>query len=225
MGKIVYRSKKELSEESAKTAKILLKIKAVTLNPGKPFKFASGILSPVYIDCRLLMSYPKERRIIRDLYISNIKKVGNFDLIAGTATAGIPHAAFISEKMNIPMIYIRGKSKDHGKGNQIEGLISKNQKVAIIEDLISTAGSSVDSAKAIKAANAVATHVFAIITYGMKMSIKNLKANNLELVPLTTFDETIMVAEKMNLITSKEKSVIHSWIENPQEWAKKYGFE
>ncbi len=163
---------------SEKVAQLLLKINAITLNPKKPFKYASGILSPVYTDCRTIISFPKERKIIRDLYVNAINEVGElFDLIAGTATAGIPHAALIAHKMNLPMIYVRGKAKDHGKGNQIEGILNKKQKAAIIEDLVSTAESSVETARAIREAGGRADYVFAIITYQMDKSKENLKIN------------------------------------------------
>lgn len=114
---------------SEKVAKILLDIKAISLNSKKPFRYSSGTLSPVYTDCRLLMSYPKKRMLIKNLYAQMILATGKFDVIAGTATAGIPHAAWIADKLRLPMIYVRGKAKDHGKGNQIEGKINAKQKL------------------------------------------------------------------------------------------------
>lgn len=216
---------KSSKSNSEKVAEILLKIKAVTLSPKEPYKFASGILSPVYVDCRLLMSYPKERKIIRDLYVKSIKRAGDFDVIAGTSTAGIPHAAYISEKMNKPMVYVRVKNKDHGKKNQIEGKLGKKQKAAIIEDLISTGESSIDTAKSIKDFGAKADHIFAIITYGMKVSTKNFKENKLRLSHLTTFEEIVKVAEKLKMVTEVEKELILKWTEDPVDWGKKNGFE
>ena len=120
-----------MSEEEV--AEILLDIKAVSLKPKEPFRYASGILSPIYCDNRLLMGYPDKRSRIRDLFIEKVKDL-KFEVIAGTATAGIPHAAWIADKLGLPMIYIRGKSKEHGKQNQIEGPLEKGKKVLVIED-------------------------------------------------------------------------------------------
>lgn len=211
---------------SYKVAKILLEIGAVTLNPKKPFKYASGILSPVYTDCRILISYPKQRKQIRDLYVKAIKDSHmNFDIVAGTSTAGIPHASWIADKLNMPMIYIRGSAKDHGKGNQIEGKLQKGQKAIVIEDLISTAESSVTSATAIKNAGGKVTDVFAIITYGMEKAKKNLKKNNLALTTLTTFADVVEVAQNLGKISKKEQEIINEWTSDPAGWGHKMGFE
>lgn len=208
-----------------KVARILLEIKAVTLNPKKPYLFNSGILSPVYTDCRILMSFPKERKIIRDLYIQGIRKLGKVDLIAATATAGIPHAAWIADKLNLPMVYIRGSAKDHGKGNQIEGLVKKGQKAVVIEDLISTGESAVTTANAVKEAGGKVSHIFSIITYGMKKSEENFKNNKLKLIILTTFQDVVVQAEKMGYINKEEMPIILDWVKDPPSWGKKMGFE
>lgn len=210
---------------SEKVAKILLDIHAVSLNPKKPFRYSSGILSPVYTDCRLLMGYPKERKIIRDLYIEALKKVGSFDVIAGTATAGIPHAAWIADKLNLPMIYVRGKAKDHGKGNQIEGKLNKKQAVAVIEDLISTGESSTETVWAIREKGGYSSYIFSIITYGMKASYDNFKSNKIKLIALTDFPTVVKVAEQTGYIKGKDKSTILEWAKNPKAWGKKMGFE
>lgn len=212
-----------MNNYSEKAAKILLKIQAVSLNPKKPFRYVSGILSPVYTDCRLLMSYPKERKLIRNLYLQMIKSKGNFDVIAGTATAGIPHAAWIADKLNLPMIYVRGKAKDHGKGNQIEGKLQKKQKVAVIEDLISTGESSTETIRAIRSQGAYSSYIFSIITYGMKKSEVNLKTNKVKLLSLTDFPTVVEVAEKIGYIKSKDKDIILQWAKDPSSWGKKMG--
>ena len=214
-----------MNNVSEKTAKILLDIGAISLNPKKPYRYASGILSPVYTDCRLLMSYPKERSTIRNLYIQMIGHAGEFDVIAGTATAGIPHAAWIAEKMKLPMIYVRGKAKDHGKGNQIEGVLKKYQKIAVIEDLISTGESSAETIKAAREVGAISSHVFAIITYGMKKSEDNFKNNKIKLSSLTDFATVVKIAEKIGRIKEKDKNVILEWAKDPSSWGKKNGFE
>src|SRR3990167_10123832 len=165
-----------------KVAKLLLSINAIALNPRKPYRYSSGILSPVYTDCRLLISHPKERTIIRDLYIEAIKKTGSFDAIAGTATAGIPHAAWIADKLSLPMVYVRSKAKDHGKENLMEGIIKNGQKAIVIEDLISTGESAINSVNAVRAAGGEVSHVFAIITYGLTKAQQTFEENKLTLV-------------------------------------------
>ena len=207
-------------------AKILLEINAITLNPKKPFRYASGILSPVYTDCRVIMAYPKKRRLIRDLYIDAIKKSGvSFDVVAGTATAGIPHAAWISDKLNLAMVYVRGKAKDHGKENLMEGIIQNGQEAIVIEDLVSTGESCITSANAVRDAGGKVSHVFSIISYGMKKSADNLKANKLKLVSLTNFSDVVALAGKLGYLNKKEMSTVLDWTKDPPVWGKKMGFE
>lgn len=211
---------------SEKTASLLLKIKAVTLNPKKPYQFTTGILSPVYIDCRLLMSYPRERRTIRNFLIEAIMKIGDhFDVVAGTATAGIPHAAWIAEKMNLPMVYVRGQAKEHGKQNQIEGIIKKGQRVAVIEDLISTGKSSSATVLAVRDAGSLAPYIFAITTYQMKKSKDTFKNNRIKLVTLTDFPTIVKVASKEGYIKPEEQQTVLEWTKDPSSWGKRMGFE
>lgn len=214
-----------MNNYSKKVARILLDIKAISFNAKKPFRYSSGLLSPVYTDCRLLMSHPKERLLIRDFYLKMIRSKGRFDVIAGTATAGIPHAAWIADKLKLPMIYVRGKNKDHGKGNQIEGKIYKKQKVAVIEDLISTGESSTETVRAIRKEGGKASYIFSIITYGMNKSKENFKANGIKLISLTDFPTVVKVAEEIGYIKSKDKNIILQWAKDPASWGKKMGFE
>lgn len=210
-----------MSDFSEKVNKILLRLKAVTLKPKKPYKFASGILSPVYTDCRVLMAYPDERRQIRDLYIEAIEKSGvPYEVIAGTATAGIPHAAWIADKLNLPMVYVRGKAKDHGKENLMEGILKPGQKAVVIEDLVSTGESAINSVNAIRAAGGQVSHVFSIITYGIKKAEENFKDNTLELISLTDFKQVAEEAEKMGYINRDEVSILLDWISDPSSWGK-----
>lgn len=210
---------------SQQVAKLLLQLKAVTLNPKKPFKYSSGMLSPVYTDCRILISHPNARKTVRDLYIQAIKAAGDFDIIAGTSTAGIPHAAWISDKLKLPMIYVRGKAKDHGKGNQIEGVLGKNQQAAVIEDLISTGESSVETARAIRAAGGKVSHIFSIMTYGMDKSTQNFKDNKVKLISLTNFEDLTKAAEELKFINKDEMQTVLDWASDPTSWGKKMGFE
>lgn len=207
-------------------AKILLSIKAVSLNPTKPFRYASGILSPIYADCRLLMSFPKERTIIRNYFISTISSASEkFDVIAATATSGIPHAAWIAQEMQLPMVYVRSKPKDHGKGNQIEGTVKKDQRIALIEDIISTGESSAACLKALRAAQTHADNIFAIFTYGMKKSQEMFTIHNVNLISLTNFETVMHVAKQLGKIKENDKSTILDWVTDPQGWGKRRGFE
>lgn len=215
-----------MDKVSQKVAKILLKLEAITLNPKKPYRYASSILSPVYTDCRVLMAYPNMRRKIRDLYIDAVKKSGvSFEVIAGTATAGIPHASWISDRLNLPMVYVRGKVKDHGKENLMEGIIKKGQLAIVIEDLVSTGESAITSANAIRSAGGIVAYVFSIITYGMKKAEENFQNNKLKLISLTTFEDVINIAQKMGYINKEEMSIILEWTKDPPSWGKKMGFE
>lgn len=207
-------------------AKILLELNAVTLRPKQPFRYASGILSPVYTDCRVLMAYPNKRRLIRDYYIDQIQKSGvSFNIVAGTATAGIPHAAWIADKLNLPMVYVRGKAKDHGKENMMEGIIQKGQKAVVIEDLISTGESAINSVSAIRAAGGDICCVFSIITYGLKKAEQNFKENDLKLYSLTTFGDVVKKAQELNYINKEDIETILDWTSDPTTWGKKMGFE
>lgn len=210
---------------SEQVAKILLELNAISLNPKKPFKYASGILSPVYTDCRVLMAYPKKRREIRDLYIEAIKKSGvKFEVVAGTATAGIPHAAWIADKLNLPMVYVRGKAKDHGKENLMEGIIKEGHRAIVIEDLVSTGESCIASANAVREAGGKVSSVFSIITYGMEKSADNLKAHKLSLISLTNFADVVALAGKLGYISKQEMAAVLDWVKDPPAWGKRMGF-
>lgn len=207
-------------------AKILLGIRAVTLNPQKPYKYTSGILSPIYTDCRLLISFPKERREIIKYYLTAIKNSKiSVDVVAGTATAGIPWASWIADALNQPMIYVRSEQKKHGKRNQIEGLIKKGQKVVIVEDLISTGKSSIETIIAIRNSGATASYVFSIMTYNIIKAEINFKKNKIKLVSLTDFKTVTNVAYKNNYINLKGQKIILEWAKEPTSWGKKMGFE
>lgn len=211
---------------SKQVAQILLELNAVSLNLKKPYRYASGMLSPVYTDCRVLMAYPDKRRVTRDFYIDAIEKSRvNFEVVAGTATAGIPHAAWIADKLNLPMVYVRGKAKDHGKENIMEGIINKGQKAIVIEDLVSTGESAINSVNAIRKMGGEVSYVFSIITYGLSQAKQNFEQNKLELVSLTTFGDVVQEAQKLNQINNDEVSAILDWATNPQSWSKKLGLE
>ncbi len=207
-------------------AEILLKIKAVTLNAKEPYRYVSGILSPIYCDNRLLMSYPEERTKIRDFFLELIKENNlEFDVVAGVATSGIPHAAWIADKLNKPMIYVRGKAKEHGKTNQIEGKLEKGQKVLVIEDLVSTGGSSVRAVNAVKEAGGEVVCCLAIFTYEMEKAKKQFEEANCKLLTLSNFSTLVGVASENNYITEEEKNKVIEWNKMPADWGKKMGYE
>lgn len=207
-------------------ARILLGISAITLNPKKPYKYTSGILSPIYTDCRLLVSFPKERREIIKYYLAAIKNSTiSTDIVAGTATAGIPWASWIADALNLPMIYVRSSQKKHGKGNQIEGQVKKGLQAVVIEDLISTGKSSLEAAKAIRENGAKISHVFSIMTYGLKKAESNFIKNKIKLVSLTNFDTVLYIAQKQNYISKNDQNIIQTWTKDPASWGKKMGVE
>jgi orotate phosphoribosyltransferase len=193
-------------------AKHLLSIGAVQLRPNEPFTWTSGIKSPIYCDNRLTLSYPKVRKdiakgmaqLIHDHY-------PEVEVIAGTATAGIPHAAWVADLMNLPMSYVRSSAKNHGKQNQIEGNLHAGQKVVVIEDLISTGKSSIAVVEAIQAAGAEVLGVVGIFTYGFEQA-ENAFANlQIPFVTLTNYQTLIQIAQAEGELTEEELSQLESW--------------
>ena len=202
-----------------KIAEQLLEIKAVALNPSQPFTWASGLKSPIYCDNRLTMSYPKVRKEISNGLAQIIKEnYPDVEVIAGTATAGIPHAAWVAEVLDLPMVYIRGKAKDHGKKNQIEGCISPNQKMVVIEDLISTGGSVLEACVAAEQEGADVLGVAAIFTYGLPKGIENFEKAQVPFTTLTNYNELIEVAVSKDYINDSEVILLSKWKENPKDW-------
>ncbi|MCI0129841.1 MULTISPECIES: orotate phosphoribosyltransferase [Enterococcaceae] len=200
-------------------AKELLSIKAVSLSPNEPFTWASGIKSPIYCDNRLTMSYPDVRRLVAKGLANLIKEnYPSVEVIAGTATAGIPHAAWVAEELGLPMVYIRGKSKDHGKKNQIEGRIDNGAKMVIIEDLISTGGSVIDAAQAAKREGADVLGVAAIFTYQLPSGVENFKAAGIPFDTLTNYDELIDVAIENDYISQDDRLLLQEWKKDPSAW-------
>lgn len=200
-----------------KVAELLLKIEAIKLRPNNPFIFTSGMKSPIYIDNRIIISYPDERKQILVYLVEIIDKL-EFDVIAGVATAGITWAAWLAEKFDKPMIYIRGKTKGHGRQNQIEGFFVKGEKVLVIEDHISTGDSSVNAVKAIREKGGVVDTCVAITTYKFEKAIKLFKEANCRLITLTDFTAIIDKATKLNYIKDSEKELVLKWNKNPNEW-------
>lgn len=197
----------------------LLAIKAVFLNPEEPFTWASGMKSPIYCDNRLTMSYPAVRKKIAQGLAEKIKATfPDVQVIAGTATAGIPHAAWVAELLDLPMVYIRSKPKDHGKGNQIEGRITPGQKMVVIEDLISTGGSVLEACAAAENEGANVLGVAAIFTYELPKGKENFENATTPLVTLTNYSTLINVAQEEAYIRPEQKDLLSRWKENPENW-------
>ncbi|MBY7663918.1 MULTISPECIES: orotate phosphoribosyltransferase [Staphylococcus] len=193
-------------------AQALLDIEAVSLSPNDMFTWSSGIQSPIYCDNRVTLGYPNVREAIRDGLIELIQNhFEKVDIISGTATAGIPHAAFISDKMNLPMSYVRSKSKSHGKQNQIEGALSEGKKVVVIEDLISTGGSSITAVEALREAGADVLGVVAIFTYGLRKADEQFKQAQVPFYTLSHFDELVDVAVERGKISKQDVEGLIQW--------------
>ena len=199
-------------------ASSLLKIKAVFLRPYEPFTWASGIKSPIYCDNRLTLSYPEIRDIIENGLAELIKEYyPTCEVVMGTSTAGIPHAAYVSSILNLPMGYVRGGAKDHGRGNQIEGVVPKGKNVVVIEDLISTAGSSIEVVNILKEAGCNVLGIASIFSYELKKGIDRLKEANVINHSLSNFTTLIEVSNQMGYIEEKDVSKIKKFQNNPSD--------
>lgn len=199
-------------------AKNLLDIKAVFLRPNEPFTWASGIKSPIYCDNRLALSYPEKRTTVVNGFVSLIKeKYPEAEVVMGTATAGIPWAALVGDKMELPMGYVRSSNKSHGKGNKIEGNLPKGAKVVIVEDLISTGGSVKDVVESLREAGAEVLGVVAIFTYLLPASTALFKELNCDFATLSNYDALIDVALKNDYIKEADLEKLKAWKQDPND--------
>ena len=205
-------------EINKKVAECLLKIKAVFLRPDEPFTWASGIKSPIYCDNRLILTAPEERNVVENAIAETVKKeYPEAEALFGTSTAGIAHAAIAGHILGMPMGYVRGSSKDHGRNNKIEGKLEKGTKVVVIEDLISTGGSCIDVVDALREAGAEVLGIVSIYTYGMKKGIERLKEANVKNVSLTDFDTVIAVAAQTGYIKESDVARLKAFRDNPSD--------
>ncbi|MGG4130998.1 orotate phosphoribosyltransferase [Paenibacillus illinoisensis] len=210
-----------LNEIPNHIASQLLKINAVALRPQQPFTWTSGIKSPIYCDNRLTMSYPEIRNDIAEAFAAIIREqYPDAEVIAGTATAGIPHAAWVAQKLNLPMAYIRDKAKGHGKENLIEGIITEGQKVVVIEDLISTGGSSIKAAEAVRAAGATPLAVLAIFSYQLDKGVQAFEEAGIQLQTLSNYTALMDVALAQGTIQESDFELLKSWREDPSSFGK-----
>lgn len=207
-------------DRALKVAEFLLQIKAVKLQPSQPFTWASGWSSPIYCDNRKTLSFPAIRTHIRQGYAEAIlEKFGKPDVIACVATGGIAQGALVAQELGIPFIYVRSTAKGHGLGNQIEGHFEKGQKVIVIEDLISTGGSSLVAVEALREAGCEVKGLIAIFTYGFDIAAENFKAADCPFVTLTDYDHLIDQALKLEYINESDVQSLKKWRNSPGTWS------
>lgn len=209
-------------QKSKEIAKKLLEIKAVTIKDTSDlFTWASGIKSPIYCDNRITMSYPEVRDSIAEGFKEIIEtQFPEAGIIAGTATAGIPHAAWVSQKMDLPMVYVRSSAKGHGKQNQIEGRLFEGKKVVLIEDLLSTGGSSMKAVKALREAGADVIGVVAIFSYNFQKVEDLFREEGVKYTTLTNYDVLLPLAAEMGYVKEEELELLKQWSKNPEIFTK-----
>lgn len=208
-------------DSARKVADFLLQIKAVMLQPDKPFTWASGIKSPIYCDNRKTLSSPKIRTYLRQQFVSAIvEQFGKPDVIAGVATGGIPHGVLVAQDLGLPFVYVRSEAKKHGAGNLIEGEITAGQSVVVVEDLISTGGSTLKAVEALRKEKCSVKGVASIFNYNLKVSDENFKKAKLNCVSLCDFPTLIERAAETNYIVEKNLKTLEDWMKNPEGWKR-----
>ncbi|MCV6631468.1 MAG: orotate phosphoribosyltransferase [Flavobacteriaceae bacterium] len=209
-----------LDENTAKKlAELLLQINAIKLNPENPFTWASGWKSPIYCDNRIILSHPTIRNFVREEMAKQIEKqYGKPDVIAGVATGAIGIGMLVADFLNLPFVYVRPEAKSHGRQNQIEGHLDKNQNVVVIEDLISTGKSSLNAVRALKQAEVTVKGMLAIFTYGFEQAKTNFDKENIQLNTLSNYDFLLEKAIESNYIKEKQHQTLLNWKTNPAKW-------
>ena len=207
-----------MNELKVEVAKNLLKIKAVFLKPNDPFTWASGIKSPIYCDNRLTLSYPETRKVVEEGLAKTIKQYfPTCEVVMGTSTAGIAHAAYVSDILNLPMGYVRGGAKDHGRGNQIEGVVPVGKDVVVIEDLISTAGSSIEVVEVLREAGCNVLGIASIFTYNLQKGLDRLEKANVVNHSLSNFETLVQVAAEEKYISEDDIAKVLKFQKNPSD--------
>ncbi|AXO80171.1 orotate phosphoribosyltransferase [Olleya aquimaris] len=206
-------------QTARQTAKVLLQINAIKLQPKDPFTWASGWKSPIYCDNRVVLSYPPVRNYIREEISKFIEEhYGKPDVIAGVATGAIGIGILVAEYLGLPFVYVRPEAKGHGRKNQIEGHIESGQNVVVVEDLISTGKSSLNAVKALKEANVNVKGMIAIFSYGFEVSKNNFESENITLHTLSNYENLLKEAASSNYISEKEIETLSQWNANPSVW-------
>ena len=208
-----------------KLARISLEIGAIKFSPDQPFTWASGYKMPIYNDNRLFLGNAGHRALITQGFQDLLKKcAAKIEVIAGTATAGIPHATTLADHLQLPLIYVRSATKTHGMGNQVEGLLYKNQQVIVIEDLISTGGSVANAVTAIREAGGIVNHCFSIFSYGLAEATDKFKSISCEIHSILDFSELLEVALATQNLSTNDIETLRSWQKAPFKWAENNGF-
>lgn len=200
-------------------AEKLLKVKAIKLQPANPFTWASGWKSPIYCDNRKTLSYPSLRNFVKiEIARLILEKFGQVDAIAGVATGAIPQGALVADELNLPFVYVRSKPKDHGLENLIEGELRPGMKVVVIEDLVSTGGSSLKAVEALRKNGCEVIGMVASFTYGFDVAVKAFKEANVELVTLTNYGAVLKAALETSYIAEEDIEVLQAWRQDPSNW-------
>ncbi len=197
---------------------LLLQINAIKLSPQNPFTWSSGMMSPIYCDNRITLSYPDIRNQIVNTFVKMCSSLKKIDGIAGVATAGIPHGMLLADRLNLPFIYVRDKAKAHGKQNQIEGFIEPDANVIVIEDLISTGGSSINAVQALRESNINVIAVLAIFDYNFDIAKNNFKNINCDYKTITNYEKLIQYAKSSKQFDEKSIDLLEKWRNDPQNW-------
>ena len=207
------------------TSTILIDIGAVIFRPRQPFEYKSGILSPIYTDNRLIISYPEKWSKIINFLVQKVKQIGKPDVIAGVATAGVPHAALLASKLKVPLIYARPTTKGHGLDKSVEGVLIRGQKVIVIEDLVSTGMSSLGVIDSIRKLGGKVTDELAIFSYNLPETQNNYAENKVRLHALTNLEDTVEVARQKGYLKPEQVEIVLDWSKDPHNWAKRQGFK
>ncbi|WP_270621903.1 orotate phosphoribosyltransferase [Weissella viridescens] len=212
-----------MTDYKKEVAQALLDIQAVKLQPNDPFTWASGLKSPIYTDNRKTISFPKVRQLIANGLADLVKeKYPDATVIGGVATAGIPHAAWVAEVLDLPMVYVRSKPKDHGAGKQIEGVLSDQDQVVLIDDLISTGGSVLGAVDAVRREGSQVAGVLSIFSYELPAADKNFAAAKTDFAPLTTYSALLEVEKASGQMSDADLDVLQDWRVDPSAWSEKH---
>lgn len=200
----------------------LLQINAIKLSPQKPFTWASGLRSPIYCDNRIVLSHPEIRSFVIEQFVELAKTMPTFDVVAGVATAGIPHGALLADRLNLPFVYVRSKAKAHGRQNQIEGRLEERQRVLVIEDLISTGGSCLQAVECLREAKAEVVGVLAIFTYSFDKARVAFDSANCRMATLSNYEALIQQATARSYISPDQQATLEAWRMDPKAWSEQH---